>query len=205
MFRGEQLRFDFGGKLIGVRSDDQLVQPLHAVVVRDEFCGQIIEQLLVRRHPPSTPKSLVVRCRPSPKCHAQMRFTATRAKSGLSGAVSQSTKPSLRPSRKSTLAGLKRKSRLDRLIFFRPLRVAGRQNVALLFQQSSVFFDSPIGGQVGWPSQGLLLLQQGPCTLPDLSFGMHCLDLGRHRCGASGNNRRRSSAPPACVLFPVCE
>src|SRR5437867_640879 len=46
--------------------------------------------------PPSVPKSLEAWCRPEPKCHCQIRFTATRANNGFSGAVSQSANVSRR-------------------------------------------------------------------------------------------------------------
>ena len=56
-------------------------------------------------NPPRVPKSLEFFCSPSPKCHCHSRFTATRANIGFSGAVSQSEKLSMRPSRKSIFAG----------------------------------------------------------------------------------------------------
>jgi hypothetical protein len=40
-----------GGKLMGIRRDNQPVKPLHVVVMRDELRSQIVEQLLVGRFP----------------------------------------------------------------------------------------------------------------------------------------------------------
>ena len=47
LVRPQAARHPLSSQLVSVRCDDQPVQPLHAVVVRDEFGRQIIQQFLI--------------------------------------------------------------------------------------------------------------------------------------------------------------
>ena len=95
--------------------------------------------------PPSTPKSLVDALQALRRnASAQMRFTATRANSGFSGAVSQSTNAFAPAVAEIHVGRLEGKAGLDRLVFLRPLRIAGGEDVALSLSAALVFFHRPV-------------------------------------------------------------
>ena len=128
-------RIGLRGESVGVRGHYQPVQPLHA-----RSCAPRIRMPDSRAisdcegMPPSSPKSLVTRCNPSPKCHPQMRFTATRANSGFSGGSQPLDEPFAPAVAKIQIGRLKWKPRLNGLVHLRLLRIAGSQHVALLLQ-----------------------------------------------------------------------
>src|SRR5258708_2863045 len=97
--------------------------------------------------PPRVPKSLGFFCSPSPKCHCQSRFTATRANSGFPGAVSQSEKVSNPSSAKLCLGGAKRPPRLYGFFFLGPLGISPGQDIALPHPPPAIPSHGPEGRQ----------------------------------------------------------